>query len=95
MKFSDIIFTSHPHGGVMSRTFFPNGYELSVVASAFAYSTPRTDFDFADDYEAFEVAVFNQDGEFVTSQFGFVDDVQGWLTRQEIEELMKSISEHD
>lgn len=94
MKFTDIIFTPHPHGGIKSRTFFPNGYELSVVAGAFAYSTPREDLDSADGYEAFEIAVFDQDGEFVTNQFGFGDDVQGWLSRKEIDELMKTISEH-
>lgn len=94
MKFSDIIFTPHPHGGVKSRTFFPNGYQLSVVAGAFAYSIPRKDFESADEYEAFEIAVFDQDGEFVTSQFGFGDDVQGWLTRDEINQLMEKISKN-
>jgi len=94
MKFTDIIFTPHPHGGVKSRTFFPNGYELSVVAGQFAYSTPRVDLDSANDYEAFEIAVFDQDGEFITGQFGFDDDVAGWRTREEIETLMKTISEH-
>ncbi len=97
MKFSDIIFKPHPYAGWKSRTFFPNGFELSVVAGESMYCSPRKNLESPYDYECYEIAVFDSDGEFCTKQFlgdGYADDVLGWQTREEIESLMKTISEH-
>jgi hypothetical protein len=96
MKFSDIIFKPHPYSGWKSRTFFPNGFELSVVAGESMYCSPRTNLPSPHDYESYEIAVFNSDGEFCTQEFcdDASDDVIGWQTVEEIESVMKRISEH-
>ena len=88
--FKDIQFHQSMGGNLKSITRFDNGFELSVIAGEFAYSTPRENNTNPDFFSAFEVAVFNDDGEFVTKDFfqDIEDDVMGWQTRADINTLM-------
>ena len=88
--FKDIQFFPSMGGNLKSTTKFDNGFEISVIAGEFAYSTPRENSLDPDFFSAFEVAIFNDEGEFVTSDFvlDLEDDVLGWQERGQINALM-------
>lgn len=88
--FKDIQFFQSMGGRLKSSTKFDNGFELSVIAGDHAYSTPRENNLDPDFFSAFEVAVFNDDGEFVQDFFpeDHYDDVLGWQSRADINTLM-------
>ena len=88
--FKDIEFFPSMGGNLKSNTKFDNGFEISVIAGQFAYSTPRENSLDPDFFSAFEVAIFNDEGEFVTQDFfqDAGDDVMGWQTRADINTIM-------
>ena len=88
--FKDIEFFPSMGGNLKSSTKFDNGFEISVIAGEFAYSTPREQNPDPDFFSAFEVAIFNDKGEFVTQDFfqDIEDDVMGWQTRADINTIM-------
>ena len=88
--FKDIQFFPSMGGNLKSTTKFDNGFELSVIAGEFAYSTPRENNLDPDFFSEFEVAVFNDDGEFTQEFFppDHDDDVLGWQERGQINALM-------
>ena len=88
--FKDIQFFPSMGGNLKSTTKFDNGFEISVIAGEFAYSTPRENSTDPDFFDKFEVAIFNDEGEFVTKQFvpDLNDDVLGWQSRGQINALM-------
>ena len=88
--FKDIEFFPSMGGNLKSNTKFDNGFEMSVIAGQFAYSTPRENSLDPDFFSAFEVAIFNDEGEFVTQDFfqDINDDVMGWQTRADINTIM-------
>ena len=91
--FKDIQFFPSMGGNLKSRTEFDNGFELSVIAGEFAYSTPRENSLDPDFFSEFEIAIFNDEGEFVTQDFfpDAGDDVMGWQTRADINSIMMVI----
>lgn len=91
--FKDLVFSANRTGGINSRTDFDNGFSLSVIAGGIAYSTPREDNTDPDFFSEFEVAVFNNDGEFTRKFFpeDHDNDVMGWQTRADINTLMLQI----
>ena len=79
--FDDIEFLPHPHAaeGVQGTLLLENGLKLSVVAGPTFYSGAGT----------YEIALFEGNGEFVPlSPF---DDVQGWMTPDEITFLLEDV----
>ena len=88
--FKDIEFFPSMGGNLKSNTKFDNGFEISVIAGEFAYSTPRENSLDPDFFSAFEVAIFNDEGEFVTQDFfqDINDDVMGWQSRADINTIM-------
>ena len=88
--FKDIQFHQSMGGNLKSITRFDNGFELSVIAGEFAYSTPRENSLDPDFFSAFEVAVFDHDGYFTREFFpeDHYDDVVGWQSRADINTLM-------
>ena len=88
--FKDIQFFPAMGGNLKSTTKFDNGFELSVIAGEFAYSTPRENSLDPDFFSEFEIAIFNDEGEFVTQDFfpDADDDVMGWQDRGQINALM-------
>jgi len=89
--FNNIQFFKRPFGGIMGKLKL-NEVELSVVAGNGMYSLPRENFDDESLFSKFEVAVL-RDGNFVTKEFfpNHHDDVLGWQTRNDIDELIKII----
>jgi hypothetical protein len=77
-------------GNLKSTTKFDNGFEISVQAGSFAYSSPRRNSDSPDDFDMFEVAVFGPNGKFTREFFpeDHNDDVLGWQERGQINALM-------
>jgi len=90
--FKDLEFKSRQFGGGIGATMtFDNGFEISVQAGSFNYSTPKEDLKSPDDFVSFEVAVFGPlNGGFVTKNFvpDAPDDVLGWQDRGQINALM-------
>ena len=89
--FNDIVFKQRPFGGIMG-TLNLNEFKLSVVAGKGMYSLPREDFDDESLFSKFEVAILKND-DFVTKEFfpDNPDDVIGWQTRTDIDELIKKM----
>jgi len=88
--FKDIKFFPSMGTNLKSNTKFDNGFELSVIAGEFAYSTPREENPDPDHFSEFEVAVFTPDGEFTREFFpeDHNDDVLGFQNRGQINALM-------
>ena len=91
--FKDIQFFQSMGGNLKSTTKFDNGFELSVIAGEFAYSTPRENSLNPDFFSEFEIAILNDEGEFVTRDFfqDIEDDVMGWQSRSDINMIMMVI----
>jgi hypothetical protein len=82
-QFKDIVFKPNPMGedfGIVSRTEFDNGYEVSVVKSQYTYGG---------DKGLYELAVF-KDGE-ITYATPITDDVMGYLRPEDVTDVMAKI----
>jgi len=82
-QFKNIIFKSNPMGpefGIVSRTKFDNGYEVSVVKSPYSYGGDRG---------LYELAVF-KDGE-ICYDTPITDDVIGYLRPTDVTDVMEKI----
>jgi hypothetical protein len=81
--FNDLEFKPHAAGmgGVMSRITFENGYGASVVQTFFSYGGEEG---------LYELAVLDSDGH-LTYETSITDDVEGYLTEDEVTKLMEQI----
>ena len=71
---------------------FDNNWEISVSAGSGNYCTPRESNLDSSAYSSFEVAIFNPNGDFATSEVLQVDDdVVGWQGREDINNIIKMI----
>lgn len=95
--FNDINFTPNKDWGKWSGNLKIGDFILSVVAGERLYSSPRTFEDSVDQYIAFEVAVLNLQTDFVTNLFvdDIEDDVLGWQSRNEINDIISRIENHE
>ena len=86
--FKDITFKQHRlgKGHIQGLLMLDNGIELSVVAGPTMYSLPKDAGNSPDDFDKFEVAIFDQDGKFISSKEG---DVLGWQSREDINKLIQ------
>jgi|TARA_B110000459_G_scaffold185262_1_gene215757 hypothetical protein len=93
LEFKDLKFETRGYGGVGATHTFENGLTISVQAGSGPYSTPRENLTSSDQFSSFEVAMWNEDGEWVTKDFvpDAGDDVLGWQDRDEINTLMNKI----
>ena len=85
--FNDIIFKSNPMGeeyGIVSRTKFDNGYEVSVVKSKYSYGGDRG---------LYELAVLDHSNGGPIYYTSVTDDVLGWLTEDDVTAHMAEIQE--
>lgn len=87
--FDDLVF--HPHSaspelGVQAGLTFDNGYAISVVGNTDGGSS-----FYGNHPDTFEVAVFNQRGDFVPLQT--CDDVLGWQNRMQVSKLMSQFQQ--
>ena len=90
--FKDLVFKKHKvcKGIQASLEIKPNVF-ISVVAGEGMYSTSRNGVkkavDKVEDVSSFEVAIFDQDGEFIGD-----DMVLGWQSREDINKLIEKFS---
>ena len=82
--FSDLEFKPHTMGvGIMSRITFENGYGASVV---------KTPYTYGGDKGLYEIAVLDLDNQ-LTYETSVTDDVIGYLTEDDVTEVLKQIQE--
>jgi len=82
--FNDLKFKPHPHvEGVISRIQFDNGYGASVVKTSYSYGGNEG---------LYELAVVDTKGD-ITYSTPVADDVVGYLTEQEVTDLLKEIQQ--
>ena len=90
--FKDISWKQHSlgKGNIQGLLMLDNGIELSIVAGEGMYSAGKTGVreavDNVKDVSSFEVAVFDQAGEFISTDSG---DVLGWQSREDIDKLIQ------
>ena len=81
--FKDIRFKTNPMGadfGIVSRTQFDNGYEVSVVRSEHSYGGNKG---------LYELAIF-KDGE-ICYDTPITDDVIGYLRPEDVTDVMERV----
>ena len=88
--FADVKLKKHRviEGAIQGLLTLDNGIELSVVAGPSLYSLPGGSvfggvLKGPDDVNKFEVAVIDNGGDFIG------DDVQGWQTRTQIDQIIE------
>lgn len=94
IQFKDLKFKNTNFGGINAQHLFENNWEISVAAGKMAYSTPREDGLDSAQFSAFEVAIFNPEGHFATSEVLQIDDdVVGWCGRDDIDNIMAMVAD--
>lgn len=87
--FDDLKFGPHPSAkdlGIVASLTFDNGYAISVVSNVDGGSC-----FYGDHPSTYEVAVFNQRGDFVPLQAH--DDVLGWQDKLQVSKLMSQFQQ--
>ena len=89
--FNDLIFKNHDYM-INAHHVFDNNWEISVSAGSGNYCTPKESNLDSSAYSAFEVAIFNPNGDFATSEVLQIDDnVVGWQGREDINNIIEMI----
>jgi len=80
--FDDLEFEPHPNGmgGKLAQMELGNGYKISVVGGGKGL--------YGDGETTFEVAMFDRTGEMIT--LGENDQVLGWQTKDQVNEIIKN-----
>lgn len=82
--FKDLEFKPHSfNNGVVSRTYFDNGYGVSVV---------KHDYSYGGDKGLYELAVLNKDGDLVYDT-PITEDVIGWLRPEDVTDVMIKVQQ--
>lgn len=83
-NFNKLEFKQHPVGlgGVIAQMILDNGYTISVVGGRKGL--------YGDGIETFEVAMFDRMNEMI--MLSEHDQVLGWQTKQEVDELMEKFN---
>ena len=86
----DLKFYPQAHGGIGAVLKTKSKITISIQAGQGLYSTPRKDGLESESYSAFEVALFNVKGNFVTHKFIYCgeDKVAGWVSRSVIDNII-------
>lgn len=92
IQFKDLIFKDNLRG-TNAHHKFDNNWEISVAAGKMAYSTPREDGLDSSAYSSFEIAIFNPEGHYATSEVLQIDDdVAGWQGIEDINNIIEMIA---
>lgn len=93
IQFKDLIFKDRHHI-INAHHVFDNDWKISVSAGAAAYCTPRADIKDPAKFSSFEIAIFNPEGHFATSEVLQIDDdVVGWQGREDIDNIIEMIAD--
>lgn len=98
MTFKDINFVEHSFGDGFSSHTEIGKFTLSVQCGHRNYCTPRESLASPEQYSSFEIAIWETEGnkDWVTRQFIDVDDdVAGWQSREDIEEVIQKMLTHE
>ena len=96
MKFQDIKFVEHRFGDGFSSHTEIGKFTLSVQCGQRNYCTPRESLASPEQYSSFEIAIWETNGDWATRQFVDVnDDVAGWQSREDIEDIMEKLLLHE
>ena len=91
IQFKDLIFKDN-NFMINAHHVFDNNWEISVSAGSGIYSTPKEDLKDPESFSSFEIAIFNQNGDFATSEVLQIDDdVAGWQSREDINNIIEMI----
>jgi len=93
-EFKDLVFKMRNEGGWSSVTTIAH-HTLSVQCGRFPLCTPRENLSSPTEHSSFEIAVWENAGDmkWVTKDFTDCnDDVAGWVSRDEITEVIKKIN---
>ena len=91
IQFKDLIFKDNTFM-INAHHVFDNNWEISVSAGSGIYSTPKEDLKDPELFSSFEIAIFNQNGDFATSEVLQIDDdVAGWQSREDINNIIEMI----
>ena len=87
-EFKDIQWKQHKigNGSIQGLLMLDNGIELSIVAGPSMYSTPKFAGSSPDEFSSFEIAVIDNDGNFLD------ESPLGWQSRLDIDHLIKKYS---
>lgn len=88
MKFSDLDFQPHPHyivNGVQAKHFFKNGYGVSVIRSPHSYGGSEGLYELA-------VLMGDEDVWVITYDTPITEDVLGYLTEEDVEDLLERVA---
>ena len=97
-NFKYIVWKLHPatKKGIIGELKFDSGVALSIVAGPHFYSSKIGDpAPHHSKFASFEVAVIDKNGEWATKGYfpDHNDDVVGWQSREDIDELISRIEE--
>lgn len=83
--FDDLKFKLHPNGmgGILGQMELGNGYKISVVGGGKGL--------YGDGKTTFEVAVFDRIGEMIKLDEN--DQVLGWQTKEQVNEIIKKFED--
>ena len=86
MNFSDLQFNAHPNWqGIQAKHFFSNGYGVSVIQSPNSYGGSEGLYELA-------VLKGSQDDHQISYDTHITDDVLGYLTEDEVTDLLSKVS---
>ena len=87
--FKDITFTSPEKGDINGKLFFDNGYGISVIRNIYE----GRHLSYTKDDNQWEIAVLygNKDSWSITYNTPITDDVIGYLSSEEVEEIIFKI----
>lgn len=90
ITFDDLRFRKQTHGGIGSVLKTKSKVTISIQAGEGLYSTPRENDLELYSYTAFEVALLDIKGDFITDRFLHCgnDKVAGWVSRDVINTLI-------
>jgi len=82
-KLEDLQFESHSAGlgGTQAKHYFPNDYGVSVITGEFFHTS---------DDEPYEVAILDRLG--ITYSTPLTDDVLGYQTAEQVQEIMDQVA---
>ena len=91
ITFNDLIFKDHKYM-INAHHVFDNDWEISVSAGHGIYSTPKEDLKDHKLFSSFEVAIFNENGDYATKDILQIDDdVVGWMGIDDINNIIEMI----
>jgi|TARA_R110000803_G_scaffold113389_3_gene181742 hypothetical protein len=90
-QFKDLIFKDHTYM-INAHHVFDNDWEISVSAGNGIYCSPKKNLKNQESFSSFEIAIFNEKGEYATGEVLQIDnDVVGWQGREDINNIIEMI----